>query len=294
MCGDIRSVKAVRLGLHEIKGLKQDHAELLIERRCAGYGSVRDLWLRTRLPISALERLAEADAFQSLGLNRRKALWAVRGLIGTDGVETLPLFERLDNPPPRLEMETNLPLMRPSEDVVHDYRTMSFSLKAHPVSFMRQQLDRRGIVRSGDLEFKRNGQHVEVAGLVLVRQRPGTATGVVFATLEDETGIANIVIWSTAFEKHRKVILASRMMAVKGRLQVEGKVIHVVAESFTNMTDDLVALTGGHSIGDQALAHGDEGRSGDTPPFYDVPRIRSEEAVERAARAALPKGRNFH
>ena len=127
-----------------------------------------------------------------------------------------------------------------------------------------------------------------------MRQRPGTATGVVFATLEDETGIANIVIWSAAFEKHRKVILASRMMAVKGRLQIEGKVIHVVAESFTNMTDDLVSLANGQSIGNHALAHGDEGRSGDEPPFYDRARIRSEETAERAARAALPKGRNFH
>jgi error-prone DNA polymerase len=291
---DIRSTKAIRLGFASVTGLKADHAAILMARRGSGYGSVRDLWLRTRLPITALEKLAEADAFQSLGLNRRKALWAVRGLIGTDGAETLPLFERLDAPPPRNDMVTSLPLMAPSEDVVHDYRTLSFSLKAHPVSFMRRQLEGRRIVRCGDLERMRNGQRVEVAGLVLVRQRPGTATGVVFATLEDETGIANIVIWSTAFEKHRRVILASRMMAVKGRLQIEGRVIHVVAESFTNMTDDLVALAGGQSIGDNALAHGDEGRSGDTPPFYDVPRIRQEEAEQRAARAALPKGRNFH
>ena len=291
---DIRSTKAIRLGFASVSGLKADHVAILIERRNSGYGSVRDLWLRTRLPIAALEKLAEADAFRSLGLDRRKALWAVRGLIGTDGAETLPLFERLEAPPPRNDLETGLPLMGASEDVVHDYRTMSFSLKAHPVSFMRRQLEAKRVVRCGDLDRMRNGQRVEVAGLVLVRQRPGTATGVVFATLEDETGIANIVIWSAAFEKHRRVILASRMMAVKGKLQIEGRVIHVVAESFTNMTDDLVALAGGHSIGDHALAHGDEGRSGDAPPFYDVPRIRKEEAEQRAARAALPKGRNFH
>ena len=292
---DIRSTKAIRLGFASISGFKADHASILMARRGTGYGSIRDLWLRTRLPISALEKLAEADAFQSLGLNRRKALWAVRGLVGTDGAETLPLFEQLSEPtPPRNEFTSDLPLMPPSEDVVHDYRTMSFSLKAHPVSFMRTALDRRGIVRCADLERHRNGQRVEVAGLVLVRQRPGTATGVVFATLEDETGIANVVIWSTAFEKHRHVILSSRMMAVRGRLQIEGRVIHVVAESFTNMTDDLVALAGGKSFGDAALARGDEGRSGDAPPFYDVPRIREEEAMARAARAALPKGRNFH
>ncbi len=146
-------------------------------RRGAGYGSVRDLWLRTGLPIAALEALAEADAFQSLGLNRRKALWAVRGLIGTDGAETLPLFAQSGSPSPRNEIETPLPIMRRSEDVVHDYRTMSFSLKAHPVSFMRQELDRRGTVRCADLGKYRNGQRVEVAGLVLVRQRRGRQAG---------------------------------------------------------------------------------------------------------------------
>jgi error-prone DNA polymerase len=291
---DIRSTRAIRLGFASISGLKADHASILMARRGSGYGSVRDLWLRTGLPISSLERLAEADAFQSLGLNRRKALWAVRGLVGTDGAETLPLFSQHgEAPPARSEFVSDLPLMPPGEDVVHDYRTMSFSLKAHPVSFMRKALAARGVVSCGDLSQRRNGQRVEVAGLVLVRQRPGTATGVVFATLEDETGIANIVIWSTAFEKHRHVILSSRMMAVKGRLQVEGNVIHVVAESFTNMTGDLVALAGGKSIGDAALARGDEGRS-DTTPYYELPRIREEEAAARAARAALPKGRNFH
>jgi error-prone DNA polymerase len=292
---DIRSTKAIRLGFASVSGLKADHASILMARRGSGYGSVRDLWLRTRLPIAALEKLAEADAFQSLGLNRRKALWAVRGLIGTDGAETLPLFEQLSlSTSPRNEITSDLPLMPPSEDVVHDYRTLSFSLKAHPVSFMRTTLDRRGILRCADLEKRRNGQRIEVAGLVLVRQRPGTATGVVFATLEDETGIANVVIWSAAFEKHRHVILSSRMMAVKGKLQIEGRVIHVVAESFTNMTDDLVDLAGGKSFGDAALARGDEGHKGDEPPAYDIPRIRHEEAANRAARAALPKGRNFH
>jgi error-prone DNA polymerase len=292
---DIRSTKAIRLGFASVSGFKADHATILMARRGSGYSSIRDLWLRTRIPVASLEKLAEADAFQSLGLNRRKALWAVRGLIGTDGAESLPLFESANLPPaPRNEVDNSLPLMRPSEDVVHDYRTTSFSLKAHPVSFMRQSLERRGVIACGDLDKCRNGQRVEVAGLVLVRQRPGTATGVVFATLEDETGIANIVIWSTAFEKHRPVVLSSRMMAVKGKLQIEGRVIHVVAESFTNMTDDLVALAGGHSIGDKALARGDEGRDGDTPPFYELPRVREEEAAERAARAALPKGRNFH
>ena len=288
----IWSTKAVRLGFEEIVGLRPDHATLLMARRGSGYGSVRDLWLRTGLPVSALETLAEADAFHSLGLNRRKALWAVRGLMGTDGAETLPLFKQSGRPGIRGESDPALPLMKHSEDVVHDYRTMSFSLKAHPLSFMRKKLDGRGTVRCADLNKHRDGQRVEVAGLVLVRQRPGTASGVVFATLEDETGIANIVIWSKAFDAHRRTILASRLMAVRGKLQIEGLVIHVVAESFTDMTDELVSLSSGQSFGNAVLAHADEGTL-DVVPNYDLPRLKHEEQAERQARAAMPKGRNF-
>ncbi len=183
--------------------------------------------------------------------------------------------------------------MSHSEDVVHDYRTMAFSLKAHPVSFLRTSLERRSIIRCADLIGRRDGERVEVAGLVLVRQRPGTASGIVFATLEDETGIANVVIWSRVFEQQRRVILSSRLMAVRGKLQIEGLVVHVVAESFTDMTDDLVALASGHGIGDTALARGDEGRSG-PQPGRDAPLKRQQETAERQARAALPTGRNFH
>ncbi len=289
----IRSTHAIRLGLTEIRGLKEDHAMRLMARRGTGYGSVRDLWLRTGLPVSALEVLAEADAFRSLGLNRRKALWAVRGLIGTDGAETLPLFKSAGVPAPRGEPEPDLPLMGHGEDVIHDYRTTSYSLKAHPVSFLRTKLKQRGIVCCADLSRHRNGQRVEVAGLVLVRQRPGTASGVVFATLEDETGIANVVIWSKAFDTHRKTILSSKLMAVRGRLQIEGLVIHVVAESFTDMTAELVALANGTSIGDAILAHGDEGKTG-PHPGRDAPQLRRDEAAAREAKAALPRGRNFH
>jgi error-prone DNA polymerase len=290
---DIWSIKAIRLGFTEIKGLKEDHANLIMARRGAGYGSVRDLWLRTGLPISALETLAEADAFGSLGLNRRKALWAVRGLVGSEGAETLPLFRQSGPPAPRGEAESRLPLMTHSEDVVHDYRTMAFSLKAHPMSFLRQRLDRRGTVRCADLGKYRNGQRIEVAGLVLVRQRPGTASGVVFATLEDETGIANIVIWSKAFDTHRRTILASRLMAVRGTLQIEGLVIHVVAENFVDMTRELTALADGASVGDAALAHGDEGRNG-PQAGRELEAHKRAEIAERQARAAMPKGRNFH
>jgi error-prone DNA polymerase len=292
MRDQIWSDKAVRLGFSQVSGLRQEHAMLLMARRGSGYGSVRDLWIRTGLPIAALEKLAEADAFRSLGLNRRKALWAVRGLKGSDGAERLDLFRRVDRPAVGGEADPDLPLMSHGEDVVHDYRTMSFSLKAHPMSFLRQRLDKRGIVRCADLANCRNGQRVEVAGLVLVRQRPGTASGVVFATLEDETGIANIVIWSKAFDTNRRTILAARVLAVRGPLQIESGIIHVVAERFADLTGDLAALSNGRELGDTSLARADEGTL-DTIPNHELPRLRQQEAAERRARAALPSGRNF-
>jgi error-prone DNA polymerase len=293
MRDDIRSTKSLRLGFHEVKGLKEEHANLLIERRGSGYKSVRDLWLRTGIPLSAIQILAEADAFRSLKLTRRQALWEVKGLVGTDGAETLPLFESSGLPAERTDIGADLPLMAKGEEVIHDYRTMSFSLKAHPLSFLRSKLDRRGTVPAAELGTFRDGQRVEVAGLVLVRQRPGTASGIVFATLEDETGIANIVIWNKTFDRHRRTILSSRLMAVRGKLQIEGLVIHVIAEDFTNMTDDLLALAQGHSIGDASLARADEGKSG-PPVGRDGARQRQEEETKRQARAALPRGRNFH
>jgi error-prone DNA polymerase len=134
---------------------------------------------------------------------------------------------------------------------------------------------------------------VEVAGLVLVRQRPGTASGIVFSTLEDETGIANIVIWNKVFETHRSIILRSRLLAVRGRLQVEGLVVHVVAESFTDFTDDLIALANGKSIGNAVIARADEGKSGPPDPRR-LAELKNAQDSDRAARAALPGGRNFH
>jgi DNA-directed DNA polymerase III PolC len=262
----IRSDKAIRLGFAMVGGLQEEHVGVLMARRGAGYGSVRDLWLRTGLPLAVLEKLAEADAFRSLGLDRRKALWAVRGLSGTSGAETLPLFAGAGVPPGGAEADPQLPVLRGGEDVVHDYRALSFSLKAHPVSFLRRQLTARRILTCAALGRCRTGARVEVAGLVLVRQRPGTATGVVFATLEDETGIANIVIWKDAFERHRPTIVAARLLAVRGKVQVEGLVVHVIAEGFTDLTGALVALGAGAD---------------------------ADAAAARQVHAALPQGRNF-
>jgi error-prone DNA polymerase len=241
-----------------------------------------------------LQKLAEADAFGSLGLSRRDALWAIKGLQGTDGAETLPLFASAGRPAHRAEPDADLPPMPPGESVVHDYRALTLSLKAHPVSFLRPMLDRRGTLPAFELGRMKDGAIVETAGLVLVRQRPGTASGIIFSTLEDETGIANIVIWNKLFEANRRAVLGSRMLAVKGQLQREGLVIHIIARAFTDMTPWLLQIAGGHDLGDAVIAPADEGRNSSPAPSRNEVLLQHQELARRQARAALPAGRNFH
>jgi DNA-directed DNA polymerase III PolC len=293
MRDDIWSRCAIRLGLRQVTGLREAHANLIVARRGAGYASIRDLWLKTGIPVETLEKLAEADAFGSLGLSRREALWTVRGLRGTAGAERLPLFSTGDRPPQADDAQGNLPLMPAGEGVVHDYRTMTLSLNGHPLSFMRAELDRRRTVRCADLADQRDGSWVEAAGLVLVRQQPGTASGVIFATLEDETGVANIIVWPKTFQKHRKVVLGARALAVRGKLQREGLVVHIVSHDFHDLTPRLMEIAQGIDLGDQMLMRADEGKSGPPRPRDETER-RRQEMLQRQARAALPGGRNFH
>jgi len=289
--------KALRLGLRQVDGLAQKDAERIVARRQDGYRSIRDLWLRTGVPVASLEKLARADAFASLGLNRREALWAVKGLIGTYGAETLPLFAaepQLETPQ---DEPAGLPMMAPGEEVIHDYSTLSLSLKGHPVQFLRPMLMARGTTRADNLAHVANDVVVEVAGLVLVRQRPGTASGVIFVTLEDETGVANIVVWPKLFEddRLRKVLLSSRMLAVRGKVQSEQGVIHVIAQDMEDLTPQLLDLSHGKDYGEKIVARADEGKSG--PPgsqSRDRQAIREEELARRRAYAAMPSGRNFH
>lgn len=298
MKDDILSQKAVRLGLNFIEGLPEADINRIVARRgSGGYASIRDLWLRTGVPVASLEKLAKADAFSSMNLNRREALWAVRSLVGTHGADTLPLFQA--SGPIEIERDepAGLPLMGPSEEVVHDYATLSLSLKGHPVQFMRQMLNERGTTRAQNLTKVTPGHRIEVAGLVLVRQRPGTASGVIFVTLEDETGVANIVVWPKLFEneKTRKTLLSSRMLAVRGQVQREGLVIHIIAENLEDLTPALLDLSHGKDFGDKIIARADEGKSG--PPgsqSRDRLAIREIEMARRRAYAAMPKGRNFH
>ena len=262
---------------------------------------MRDLWLRTRLPPSVLERLANADAFGSLGLARRDALWAVRALQRAGDKDDLPLFARVAMP--ELEPDVDLPPMPPGEQVVEDYRHLHLSLKAHPVSFLRADLDRRGILRHELLPGIRTGERVTVAGLVLVRQRPGTAKGVIFMTLEDETGIANTIVWPRAFETFRPVVIGARLVAVTGPLQSASGVIHVVVEHIEDLTPLLRRLSDEHGCVD-ALAHADEARrplverhrhprAGDSLVTALKEARASGELAAQTARV-MPKGRNFH
>jgi error-prone DNA polymerase len=302
MQGHIRSTHATRLGFRQVSGLSEDHALRIESVRGRGFDSVRDLWLRTRLPTATLERLANADAFNSLGLTRRDALWAVRALQRAGDKDDLPLFARVAMP--ELEPDAALPPMPPGEQVVEDYRHLHLSLKAHPVAFLRRDLTARGIIPHEQLPGVRAGERVTVAGLVLVRQRPGTAKGVIFMTLEDETGIANTIVWARTFEQFRPVVLGARLVAVTGPLQSASNVIHVVAEDVRDLTPMLQHLSDTHGPL-QGLAHADEvrrppaerhrhPRAGDSlvTLFKDVPAMPQSAAGQTAK--VMPKGRNFH
>ena len=301
----IRTTYAVRLGFRQIIGVKEKDMLKLTERRGEAYDSVRDLWLRSGLSSTVLERLADADAFRSLGLDRRQALWAVRALDRVGDQDDLPLFA--SRPGRDMEPDARLPPMPLGAHVVEDYRRLSLSLKAHPASFLRARLSARGILCSEALRSVKNGERVTVAGLVLVRQRPGTAAGVIFMTLEDETGVANIIVWPKIFERLRAIVLGSRFVAVTGKLQSEQGVIHIVAERMNDLTPMLGLLSeAGPTIG--GLARADEAhrteptetrkRQGNRfaqPPRLDDPRAKPPsppmEIVDIAE--AMPAGRNF-
>ncbi|WP_407430642.1 error-prone DNA polymerase [Arcticibacter sp.] len=240
---------AIRLGFRQIKGLREDEMDMLVAKRGEGYTSITAL-RDAGISIAMLERLADADAFRSIGLDRRKALWEVSAL------QDMPVEIFKGQPSESiLETQVELPLMTPGEHVVQDYATVGLSLKAHPVSFVRQQLEMLRIlstqVVNNDIQ---DGQLVKVAGLVLVRQRPGTAGGVCFITIEDETGFTNLVVFEKLFETYRKEILQARLLMVEGKLQREGQVVHVIVRKCYDLTkllsklvqqpqDDLPVLT---------------------------------------------------
>ncbi len=248
-----RERAAVRLGLRLIAGLPEAEAQVLMEKRGAGYTSVSALWGRSGMRFVSLELLANADAFRSIGRDRRRALWEVRGLAG-GASEARPrrtaasaaMLIPSENRDLFAEPKVDLPAMALSEHVAEDYAATGLSLKAHPVAFFRNDLKGRGVITSAEhWDERRKGRRVSIAGLVLVRQRPGTAKGVIFLTLEDETGIVNVVVWPKVFDANRRVLMTAQFLLVKGRIEREGLVIHVVAEELVDLTHRLRELSDG-------------------------------------------------
>jgi error-prone DNA polymerase len=231
---------AVRLGLRMARGLPNQHgAQLVAHRGDQAYSSVEEIWRRAAIPAAALERLAEADAFQGLGLDRRQALWAVKGLADT----VLPLFAAADahrRPRPELvEPPVVLTPMKDGREVVEDYRSLGLSLRQHPVAFLRATLQAQGMVACAELAQVRDGRRVVVPGIVLVRQKPGSAKGVMFMTIEDETGVANLILWPDRFERQRRLVLSAGMVACHGRVQREGEVTHVITDRLEDLSELL-------------------------------------------------------
>ncbi len=303
MSGDISTTHALRLGLRQIAGFSGEWGKTIESLRGAGFDSVRDLWLRTGLPPAALTRLAHADAFNSLGLSRRDALWAVRALQRAGDKDDLPLFARVKMP--KLEPDADLPTMPPGQQVIEDYRHLHLSLKAHPVSFLRSDFDARGIVRHELLPAILPGRRVAIGGIVLVRQRPGDAKAI-FMTLEDETAIANTIVWLRTFEKYRPIVMGARLISVSGVLQNEKGVIHVVADHFEDLTfllgrlnEENVSSIQTRSRVDMVRVHDPDRsrhpRSGDSfvRLSQNKPAMEGLAVAEHAA-GVMPKGRNFH
>ncbi|MBE7183812.1 MAG: error-prone DNA polymerase [Methylobacterium mesophilicum] len=280
---------AVRLGMRVVRGLaNKDAARIIAARAGSTFASIEDVWRQARVPTPSLVRLAEADAFlPALGLARRDALWAIKGLRD----EPLPLFsaaqtEDTDDEPlaELIEPQVTLTPMTAGREVVEDYSHTGLTLRQHPVAFLRAELARQGMTDCASANALRNRRCLKLAGLVLVRQKPGSAKGVMFITVEDETGIANLVVWPKVFEAHRRVVLMASMLGVEGHVQREGEVVHVVVRKLFDLSATLA------SVGDRGapfpLPHGrgDEFHHGGSPDQ----RGREQRALE-AVPPQIPK-----
>jgi error-prone DNA polymerase len=233
---------ALRLGLRQIKGFAEADAErLVVARGVGGYPDPQALWRRSGLGRGALERLAEADAFRSTGLDRRRALWALKAL----GEPPLPLFAAAEDAPTcsrEAYAMALLPEMPLGEHVVEDYASLSLTLKRHPLAFLRREFASEGLVTAAELAHLPVDRRLSIAGVVLIRQRPGSANGVVFITIEDETGIANLIVWPQILERFRRAALGATLLRCTGKLQREESVIHVVADRLDDLTPRLNTL----------------------------------------------------
>ncbi len=274
---------ALRLGFRQVKGIREDDMAALVNGRGKGYTHIHGL-LDAGVSLEALERLADADAFRSIGLDRRQALWEVAALQD----RPIALFEGQESASEQ-EGQIELPLMSKGEHVVQDYASTSLSLKSHPVSFVREKLNLLHVKSSADLPNVADGRLIKIAGLVLVRQRPGTAGGVCFITIEDENGFSNLVVFQHLFEKYRKEILQSRLLMVEGKLQREGEVVHIIVQKCFDYTKLLKGLT---AKDDDQLPLLTLSRADERSAPYTTENKRSQ-VREATAPEAFHGGRNF-
>ncbi|WBU58384.1 error-prone DNA polymerase [Paracoccus sediminicola] len=271
---------ALRLGFRQIKGFRKEDADWIAAARGNGYPDPESVWLRAGVAPSSLERLAEADGFSSMGLTRRDALWQVRAIRGT---EPLPLFNDPIDGEAIHEPEVILPAMHLGEEVVEDYVSTRLTLRAHPMELLRPAMS--GLTRHDALKDAPL-RRVTVCGLVITRQRPGTASGVIFLTLEDETGVSNVVVWKQVFEKFRRAVMGGRLLRVTGRLQREGIVAHLIAEHIEDVSHHLSDL--GHPM--EWAVGGMDTKTDNTP--RPLPQPRAMHPRDQAKQ--LFPSRDFH
>ena len=271
---------ALRLGLRQVEGLRLDAATRIVAARGdVPYSSVEEMKSRSGTNVAAIERLAEADAFRSIKLDRRAALWDSRAL---KGAPDLPLFAHAEARDEGWESDVvRLPAMPLGEHVVADYQTMRLSLKAHPMRFLRDHYASRGFVTASQLRSLKYGRRVSLAGLVLIRQRPGSAKGVCFITIEDETGVANLIVWPDAFNAQRSIVMGARLMVIHGMVQHDEAVVHVIAQRLEDDTAMLRAIS--EDAMPSTLSAGD-GAGSWRPPVAVHPRNVQ----------CIPKSRDFH
>ena len=292
---------AMRLGLRQVDGLQEEEVEKIVAARGAvqSFQDVHEVWARARVKLMTLEKLAAADAFRSVGLDRRQALWEVKAL---SAAEPLPLFTWSETREAAAEPFVQLPAMRLSEHVVNDYQTLRLSLKAHPMSFLRARFGMRRVISCEELRGIKDGALVAVAGVVLVRQRPGSAKGVVFMTIEDETGIANAVVWAKTLERFRKEVMGSRLIVIHGRVQRHQDIIHVVAAKLEDRSDWLQLLSAEAADMKVPVANADEvvrpdargPEPGKFPNDPNADKMHPRWATHPRYVRVIPKSRDFH
>lgn len=272
---------ALRLGFRQIKGFKKEDAEWIVAARGNGYSEPDALWLRAGIRPDVLHRLAEADTFSDMGLTRRDALWKVKSIRSQ---QPLPLFNDPIDGESISEPDVVLPPMHLGEEVVEDYVSTRLTLRAHPMELLRPTMP--GLITHASLPDVPLGNY-SVCGLVITRQRPGTASGVIFLTLEDETGVSNVIVWPKVYERFRRIVMGGRLLRVQGFLQREGIVVHLIAQDVQDMSHKLFEL--GHPMPEALTTEGP--RADDTPKTSRYPS-RAMHPRDQAKR--LFPSRDFH